>query len=50
MNTPPDKLECLLATLDKLRAERERQEAQKRKAAEDEKLNAIRPWWGKENR
>ena len=49
MNTPPDKLERLLATLDKLRAERERQEAQKRKAVEDKKLQAIRPWWQKEN-
>ena len=46
MNTPPpDTLSRLLATLDSLRAERERQEAQERKANEDKKLAVLRPWW-----
>jgi hypothetical protein len=41
----PDKLERLLATLDKLRVERERREAQERKTHEDKKLAKLRPWW-----
>jgi hypothetical protein len=41
----PDSLDHLLATLDKLRAERERQEAQERKTHEDKKLVKSRPWW-----
>ena len=43
--TPADKLDRLLATLDNLRAERERQEAQDRKTNEDKKLAKLRPWW-----
>ena len=50
MNPPLDKLERLLATLDKLRAERENRETQERKAREDKKLEAARPWWQNENR
>jgi|688.fasta_scaffold340821_2 hypothetical protein len=50
MNPPPDKLERLLATLDKLRAEHESRETQERKAREDKKLKAARPWWQNENR
>lgn len=42
---PPDALDRLLATLDKLRAERERQDAQERKRREDGKLARLRPWW-----
>jgi hypothetical protein len=41
----PDALDRLLATLDKIRAERERQEAQERKTHEDKKLAVLRPWW-----
>jgi hypothetical protein len=41
----PDSLDRLLATLDKLRAERGRQEAQDRKTHEDKKLAKLHPWW-----
>ena len=41
----PDNLDRLLATLDKLRDERERQEAQTRKTNEDKKLAVLLPWW-----
>ena len=50
MNPPPDKLERLLQTLDKLRAEHESREASNRKKHEDKKLEAARPWWQNENR
>ncbi len=41
----PDSPDRLLATLDKLRAEREQQETEARKRREDEKLARLRPWW-----
>ena len=41
----PDSLDRLLATLDKLRTEREQRDAQERKTHEDKKLAVLRPWW-----